>query len=235
MDERILISGADALGIDLSKEAAGRMISYGERLLQKNKSVNLTAIVDEDEFIVKHLLDSLTAAVLPEINGKVADIGTGGGFPGTVIKIIRPDCVMTLIDSTKKKLSATAEICNTLDIPVKIIHARAEDMGRKLLRNHFDTVVARAVAPLPQLLEYCLPLTKEGGVFIAMKGPEGENELKISDSAIKMLGAVTERVEPRILPGGIERRLIIFRKISETPPGYPRAGKAIQQNPLTNE
>lgn len=232
MDWNRLIDYADRLRIPLSEEKAARMAAYGDALLQKNESINLTAIRDEDEFIVKHLLDSLTAAALPEVSGKLADVGTGGGFPGVVVKIYREELPMALIDSVKKKLTAVAEICNALDISVKTFHSRAEEMGRRVFRDHYDTVFARAVAALPQLLEYCLPLVKEGGCFVAMKGPEATAEIEAAKAAAKALKTELERTAEYDLPGGLKRILVIYRKTAPTPDGYPRAGKKITKEPI---
>ncbi len=232
MDEQSLINHAAEIGIALDEERAALLVAYGKALLLKNQTINLTAIRDEDEFLVKHLLDSLTVASLPEIAGKLADIGTGGGFPGVVIRIMHPDLPMTLADSVRKKLFAVAEICNGLNISVKTIHMRAEEMGQKEFRDHFDTVTARAVAAMPQLLEYCLPLVKVGGHFLAMKGPECEQEIKDAEHVEKVLGGELVRKAEFLLPGGQNRVIAVYRKVQKTPKGYPRSAKRIASEPL---
>lgn len=232
MDAIRLTKYAERLNIALAEEKAERLVTYGEALLKKNDSINLTAIHDRDEFLIKHLLDSLTAAALPEVCGKVADVGTGGGFPGVVVKIYRDELPVALIDSVRKKLTAVAEICNALDISVKTFHVRAEESGRGIFRDHYDTVFARAVAAMPQLLEYCLPLVKRGGCFIAMKGRGATDEIAAAAPAAKLLNAELERRVEYDLPDDSKRILVVYRKMASTPDGYPRGEKRIAGKPI---
>ena len=229
----ILITGARQLNISLSEDQAKILIAYKNVLLKKNAEINLTAVTNDREFIIKHLLDSLTVAVLPELSGLIADVGTGGGFPGAVIAVYRPDCAVTMIDSTEKKIRATSELCKECGINARFLFGRAEELGRTVeYREQFDTVVARAVSALPKLLEYCLPLVAKGGHFIAMKGPEADAELMQSKRAIVELGGVVKEVRTVVLPNKAKRNLVIINKERATSNDYPRHNKRIQSFPL---
>lgn len=232
MDGMVLKRYAEGMGIALDDDTAALMTAYGEAVLRKNRVINLTSVREEEDFVIRHLLDSLTAVSLEEVRGKAVDVGTGGGFPGVILKIYKPECDVLLVDSVNKKLEAVAEICGKLGIDAGILHKRAEDMGRGDYRESFDCAVARAVAPLPALLEYCLPLVKKGGHFIAMKGTGVDAELSASETAAKLLGGSLKRRCSFSLPAGIGRTVIVYEKIRETPDAFPRSSKRIQTGPI---
>jgi len=201
---KILIDGATELGLALDEVAIDRLLAYRGFLKEYNKKVNLTSIVDDEEIIVKHFLDSMT--VLPDINTgtKIIDIGTGAGFPGVVLKIAREDLDLVLVDSTRKKIVFLKELLEALVLKdVESIHARAEDLLRQRpdFSNGFDYAVSRAVARLSKLAEYCLPYVKVGGEFIAMKGRNYKEELDESRKTIKSLGGEISSVKEVTLPG----------------------------------
>lgn len=210
----------DAMCIAIDDERLSLLSRYCELLLAANESVNLTAITAPREVELKHICDCLTLAALPEVTGSVADVGTGGGLPGVAIKIYKQDCSVCLIDATRKKLDFINEAAAALSLAVETVHARAEELGRTSRRESFDTAVARAVAALPALAEYCLPLVRVGGFFIAQKGAEDETES--AKGIIAALGGRLERVDRITLPNGDSRSLVVVKKISQTPTGYPR-------------
>lgn len=229
-------------GIALTAEAVEKLDGYAELLVEWNQKMNLTAITDEQGITVKHLADSLTALpYLPKQEGiALIDVGTGAGFPGIPLAIARPDIQLTLLDSLNKRVRFLEEVCARLEIPVKCIHARAEEGGRQAaLREQFDVATARAVAALPVLLEYCLPFVRPGGCFVAMKGPDSDAEHQASANALNRLGGRTKAVHKLLLPKTpqagietIERRVFVFEKVHATPPAYPRVSAKIAKAPL---
>ena len=232
IDKTRFIQESARLDVAVSDQQAAMLDAYIGKMSETNKSLNLTAITDPREIEIKHLLDCAALCALPELGKEVADVGTGAGFPGVVIKILRPELNLTLIDATAKKLSFVEQACREIGIEVKILHGRAEEIARRENRETYDTVVSRAVAQLCSLAEYCLPLVKVGGCFVAMKGPEAAQETAESLYAIKEMGGSEPLVENFSLPGGIERILVKIKKISQTPSKYPRNSKNIAKNPL---
>lgn len=229
-----LITEAAEQGIAVSKQQAALMDAYCARMLEANRHINLTAITDPREVEIKHLLDCLALCRAPELIGRVADIGTGAGFPGVVLKIMNPELNITLIDATAKKLAFLGKTCAELGIEIKTLHGRAEELGRGSLRESFQTVVARAVAPLIALAEICLPLIKIGGFLLAMKGPEAKAETVDAQFAIAQMGGTLTIVENFELPGGLRRSIVKIKKISQTPAKYPRNALNIAKKPLKN-
>jgi 16S rRNA (guanine527-N7)-methyltransferase len=222
----------DENNIAYSDKTLDRFVLYKDLLLKWNEKFNLTAITDEDGIAVKHFIDSLTIYKYVANKESLADIGTGAGFPGLPLKIAGYEGELVLVDSLKKRLGFLDEVINELGlINCSTVHSRAEDAGRGELREAFDVVTARAVAYLPVLSEYCLPLVKKGGTFIAMKGPEAEQELKDSSRAIEQLGAQIEKIEELQIED-LERRIIIIKKVRKTPPIYPRKAGIPKKNPL---
>jgi 16S rRNA (guanine527-N7)-methyltransferase len=205
-------------------------------LLKHNQRFNLTAITAPREVALKHFLDSLTClTVLPETTQSLCDVGSGAGFPGLPIAIARPDLNVTIIESTKKKCQFLQTCAADLGLSgVGVVCARAEDAGRDpALRASFAAVVSRAVASLPVLAELCLPLVAPSGVFIAMKGPEGERQAQDAANAIRTLGGAVESVRTLSLPQGAgQRSLVVVRKIAATPAKYPRRAGIPQKRPL---
>lgn len=207
---------------------------YADLLIEWNQKINLTSIVEQKEIIVKHFLDSLT--LVPWVQGdKVADIGTGAGFPGIPLKIVFPEKKFFLVDSLAKRLDFLNEVIQKLDLnKVETIHSRAEDFGRNnQYRSSFDTVVSRAVAKLPVLMEYAVPLLKVGGVFIAAKGSQGDEEVAESANALSLLGAEIKNICKLNLGESAEHRsIIIIEKVKPTPPNYPRKAGTPAKKPL---
>ena len=208
---------------------------YSEMLVEWNQKMNLTAITSEDEIAVKHFIDSISVLKYIDLkqNAKLIDIGTGAGFPGIPIKIMRPDINLTLLDSLNKRLVFLDEVCRKINIEADIIHARAEELSNNSdYREKFDYAVSRAVSNLPSLCEYCIPYIKKGGIFISMKGSDGENELLLAQNAVKLLGGKSDNIYNFQLPDGSSRTIITVSKISITPSKYPRRGTKISKNPL---
>ncbi len=228
----ILIKYFKEKGIEYDKETINRFQKYRDLLIEWNKKFNLTAITDNEGIAVKHFIDSLLIREQVKGAGRLADVGAGAGFPGIPLKIVGFEGEVVLMDSLKKRVGFLEMIINELQIDkCKAVHIRAEDAGRGKFRESFEAVTARAVANLPVLCEYCLPLVKKGGVFIAMKGPEAEEELKISRKAIDKLGGILRKVEC-IKLNDFTRNIIIIDKIKETPAIYPRKAGMPKKKPL---
>ena len=227
----ILTRGLEALGVDLDRLPA--LEEFSRRLLERNQVMNLTAITDPAEVATLHFLDSLCLLPMAEWTGKaVVDVGTGAGFPGMPLAIVRPDAAVTLLDSLGKRVKFLEECRDALGLRnVTCVHARAEEFAARH-REGFDIAVSRAVAALPVLSEYCLPLAKVGGHFLAMKGASAAEELEAARGAIKKLGGQYKETRSFHLPGGDARSLVLIEKISQTPTVYPRNGGKIAKAPL---
>ncbi len=235
IDKSLLKNEAEKIGISLNDEMLERFDTYAQFLVETNKVQNLTRITEPDEIVIKHFVDSLTLLTVYNVpsGAKVADIGTGAGFPGVALKIVRPDIELTLIDSLGKRINFLNELCDKLGFSAETYHLRAEEAGLKAeLREKFDVTTARAVARLNILCEYCIPLTKTGGAFISMKGPTGSEEADESVKASDILGGKIKSVNKLTLSDSSERQIIIIDKISSTPSKYPRHGGKISKNPL---
>ena len=217
--------------IELTETQLDQLDKYAEILVEYNEKVNLTAITDPQGIEEKHFLDSLLFAKNPLVKGKVADVGTGAGFPGIVTKIYKPEIDITLIEPTGKRCTFLQYALDTIGIEGNVVKERAEEAARKQWREQFDVVTARAVADMRVLSEYCIPLAKVGGYFIAMKG-DGEKELTPAMKAIEKLGAKYEKMETFSLPDESKRCLIVSKKAKETPKVYPRNGGKIAKAPL---
>lgn len=209
---------------------------FYDLLVEKNKVMNLTAITEFDEVIVKHFADSLSVCtVLPDSVTSVCDLGTGAGFPGIPMAIAYPELHFTLIDSLNKRIKFLQEVVDTLGLKnVTLVHSRAEEAGRnKLYREKFDLVVSRAVANIATLSEYCLPLVNVGGYFISFKSGDIEDEIKSSGSAIKKLGGQLDKPIYFSLPDtDISRSFLIINKEKNTPKTYPRKAGTPSKEPL---
>lgn len=217
--------------IELTEKQMDQLDKYAEILVDYNEKVNLTAITDPLGIENKHFLDSLLFAANPLVKGKVADVGTGAGFPGIVTKIYKPEIDITLIEPTGKRCTFLQYALDTLGLDGHVVKERAEEAARKQWREQFDVVTARAVADMRVLSEYCIPLAKVGGHFIAMKG-DGEKELTPAMKAIEKLGGKFETMKTFTLPDESKRCLIITSKVKETPKPYPRNGGKIAKAPL---
>ncbi len=232
-----LSGGAAAVGLKLDEKQLDQFDKFFQMVIETNKSFNLTAIIDEEEFAVKHLIDSLTClkAVAIKKGARVLDVGAGAGFPGIPLVICRPDLHLTMLESTEKRVKFLKMAISGLVLEnVEALHGRAEDFGRKkIFRDSYDVVVSRAVAALAVLAEYCLPPIKEGGVFIAMKGPKTENEIKSAENALAILGGIVDKTVDLQLPyTGDERKLVVVSKIKATPDAYPRRAGIPMKKPL---
>lgn len=219
----------------LSPEQAGQFQIYFEKLLDWNHKINLTSITEPVKIVEKHFLDSLMLLQVVQFKpgASLVDVGTGAGFPGVPLKIMRPDLKLTLMDSLQKRITFLDFLCDALPIEAETVHIRAEEAGRDpVYRESFDFATARAVAGLGVLAEYCLPLVKKGGFFLAMKGPSLDEELAGAKNAIRLLGGMIQKVEAFSLPGGDERRLVMVRKTERTAAVYPRHGGTIAKKPL---
>lgn len=199
-----------------------------EMLVSANEKFNLTRITDYDDFITKHVKDSMLG--LPLIKGKVLDIGSGAGFPGLVFAVENGSLDVTMLDSVGKKVNYVNTVISALGLKnARAIHSRVEDLPDK---GAFDTVTARAVARLNVLAEYALPFVKIGGAFIAYKSGDSEEEINEAKYAIKILGGKIERVMEEVLDEQTVRKIIVVRKISRSPDLYPRKGNKARLNPL---
>jgi 16S rRNA (guanine527-N7)-methyltransferase len=225
----------DAMKIDCDEAALGKFDSYMKNILLWNEKVNLTAIRDEKEFVIKHFVDSIMCAGHIGKNGAktIVDVGTGAGFPGIPLAILFPEKKFTLVDSTSKKINIIKSVSEEIDLKnVVFIHARAEDLGNdKKYRERFDYCVSRAVASLSVLSEFCLPLVRIGGHFAAFKGSDIEGELAEAERAIRVLGGKVDLIQPFLLDTmDIGHKLIYIKKMEKTPEKYPRkAGKPLKE------
>ena len=211
-------------------ERAAAFNRYAEMLRERNEKINLTAITEPEEVKVKHFLDSCSAAELLPGGASVLDIGSGAGFPGLPLKIVRPDLTVTLLDSVNKKVAFVSDVVAELKLSgVTAVHARIEDFPHK---GEYDAVVSRAIAELSTLAEYALPFVKIGGAFIAYKSEKAESEAEAAASAITLLGGRIREIREAFVAAGLTRKLIIIDKIAPTPPKYPRGKNLPRLKPL---
>ena len=205
----------------ISLERAELLIKYNDLVMEKNKVMNLTGIKDLQESMIKNIYDSLTVydkKYFPE-QGRILDLGTGAGFPGVVLAILRPDMQVVLMDAIRKKLS--------------FIHSRAEDAAiQPVYRDAFDVVTARAVKSLPVISEWALPFVKKGGFFAAMKGPGAETELGESQSILHCMHASVDAVKELTLPSGEQRAILYIKKNGVTPTRFPRKAGEAERHPI---
>lgn len=222
----------------LDDDKAYKLYLLTVRMLDVNKSMNLTAIKEEKAIILKHYIDSLTISKHLPNGSRIADIGCGAGFPTLPLAIFRPDLTITAIDSTAKRINYVNETASLLKLNnVTAITARAEELGvSKEHREDFDIVVARAVASLPILTELCLPLTRKGGLFIAMKAQKADGELSLAQSAIQKCGGELLKTEICSLTDNQinfeSRTIVIISKKAATPKEFPRHFSKISKKPL---
>lgn len=233
--EKELTQKLKKIGIEIQTEQAAQFYKYMQLLIEWNKKINLTSIVDEKEIILKHFVDSLTISKYIKETDRIADIGTGAGFPGIPLKIITATNNITLIDSLNKRINFLNEVINKNKLEkIYTIHARAEEIGHnKKYRNQFDVVTSRAVAKLNVLLEYMLPLLKIGGKCICLKGPNVEEEIEEAKNAMMILGGEIEKKEEIILPDSDNKRtIIIVKSVKQLPNKYPRKAGTPTTSPL---
>ncbi|KEI01992.1 16S rRNA (guanine(527)-N(7))-methyltransferase RsmG [Clostridium botulinum] len=233
----ILKVAASSMGLEFNDKKYYQFIKYKDLLKDWNSKVNLTAITEDEEIIKKHFIDSMKIFQFEYLKkaNKIIDIGTGGGFPGIPMKIIRPEVEMVLLDSLKKRINVLDDILCKIGIDdVETIHGRAEEFSRNVkYREQFDAVVSRAVANLASLSEFCLPYVKVGGYFVALKGPSVDEEVKIAKKAISILGGKLEEIgEVEIENSDLKHNLVIIKKIKNTPKQYPRKAGTATKKPL---
>lgn len=224
-----------SINIELSESKIKQFYIYMEELIEWNKKINLTAIVEMDDIIDKHFIDSLTASKYIKDGDTVIDVGTGAGFPGIPLKIERENLKIELLDSLNKRINFLNEIITKLELKnIITTHARAEDESVKPeKREQYDVAISRAVANLPVLLEYLLPFVKIGGTCICMKGSNIEEELKISEKALKELGGQIEKIDTFKLPNtDVTRNILVVKKIKQTPKKYPRKAGTATKTPI---
>ena len=240
-DLTLFEKGLEELGIALSQEQKKQFITYYEYLVEKNKVMNLTAITEYNEVILKHFLDSLSIVKVgsfdqKKLTGKsVIDIGTGAGFPGIPLKIAFPELKITLLDSLNKRVNFLNEVIEMLGLKdVTAVHGRAEDYARHAdYREQFDLCVSRAVANLSTLSEYCLPYVKTGGHFIPYKSGRIQEELTEAKTAIKILGGSLEKTEKfQLADTDMERSFVVIRKKQPTGKKFPRKAGLPSKEPI---
>ena len=240
IDRDRLVAWGEENNLEITGRQADQLDRYAQLLVEWNEKMNLTAITDPEGVLVKHLMDSLTVLrSLPAAGEKVRliDVGTGAGFPGIPLAVMREELELTLLDSLNKRLVFLEAVCRALGLEARCVHARTEEAGRqKAHREKYNVATARAVAALPALCEYCLPLVVPGGVFLAMKGPDGEREAQEAASAIKVLGGKLSGIDEWQLPPvegeAAERKILRIQKISPTPDRFPRQAAKIAKQPL---
>ena len=231
--ERIefIISEFQKCNIELSQDKADKLLKLYEFLVEYNKNVNLTAITDFEEVVVKHFIDSVLPFSMIDIkeNSSVIDVGTGAGFPSIPLMIVRPDLKGTLLEALNKRCVFLKKACELTGIDAKVIHGRAEDYAKEK-REAFDFATARAVAAMPVLCEYCIPYVKTGGRFIALKSVN--EDATQCEKAVNVLGGKIAEIKDYTITNGDSRRLFVIDKVSQTPTKYPRNPSMIKKKPL---
>ncbi len=231
--ERIefIISEFQKCNIELSQDKADKLLKLYEFLVEYNQNVNLTAITDFEEVVVKHFIDSVLPFSMIDIkeNSSFIDVGTGAGFPSIPLMIVRPDLKGTLLEALNKRCVFLEKACDLTKVDAKVVHGRAEDYAKEK-REAFDFATARAVAAMPVLCEYCIPYVKTGGRFIALKSVN-EDETQC-EKAVNVLGGKIAEIKDYTITNGDSRRLFIIDKVSQTPTKYPRNPSMIKKKPL---
>ena len=218
----------------LPADGVPALLHYADALVETNKVMNLTAIPEPAEFAKLHFLDSTALLTLAEFRGRsVVDVGTGAGFPGLPLRIVEPSIRLTLLDALQKRIRFLQGVCDELGLAdVACVHARAEEFAAQH-RESFDIAVSRAVAALPVLTELCLPLVRPGGVFLAMKAVDSDEEIQSARKAIETLGGALKEVRDYPIPGSeVRHRLVVIEKRAPSPAKYPRPFAKIKKAPL---
>ena len=234
MNKKEFIQEINKLGIQLTDEQLHQLDKYYQLLIEWNKVMNLTGITEEKEVYLKHFYDSLTIVKVIDLTKEksLCDVGSGAGFPGMVLKIVFPNLKVTLVDSLNKRIKFLTEVANELNLKdIALVHARAEDFAKNN-REKFDVVTARAVASINVLLEYCLPLTKVGKYFIALKGNISQEIILLNNSLTKIGGKLINSQEFLLPIENSNRSLLVITKENPTSKKYPRHPKDIKNNPL---
>ena len=225
----------EKLNLTLTEEQIEKFYNYMNLLIEWNKKINLTAIVEPKDIILKHFIDSLTIEKYIKKGETIIDVGTGAGFPGIPLKIAREDLKITLADSLNKRINFLNEVINKLDLKnIEIIHTRAEELGKnKKYREKFDIATSRAVANMSTLSEYLIPFIKVEGKCICMKSSDIDTELENAKKAINILGCKIESKDKFDLPNSdLGRSVIILRKVKNTPSKFPRKAGTPAKEPI---
>ena len=233
--KELMVSYGKKLDLEFNDKQIKQFYDYMNLLLEWNEMINLTAITEPKDIILKHFIDSLTINKYIDKNETLIDVGTGAGFPGIALKIYRPDVEVTLVDSLNKRVNFLNEVIRNLELEgIEAIHSRAEDLGKdKKYRQKFKYVTARAVSKMSVLSEYLLPFLKIDGICIFMKGFSIDEELLDATSSIRILGGNVEKLDNFILPDSdIERNIIIVQKVKDTPKKYPRKAGIPEKEPI---
>lgn len=233
--EKEIINLSKKINVELNKKQIEKYLNYMNLLQEWNKKINLTAITNMNDIILKHFVDSMTILKYIKNEKNLVDVGTGAGFPGVPIAIMKEDMQITLLDSLNKRILFLDDLSKKLNLQnVKTIHGRAEEFGQdKINREKYEIAVSRAVANMSTVVEYLLPLVKIGGMCICMKGSEIQKELDDAKFAIEELGGKIEIKEKFYLPNSdMERNIIIIRKEKQTPAKYPRKAGMPSKQPL---
>lgn len=238
MDEKLFVKTLQERGVSLTDSQLQQFEQYYDVLVEWNKKVNLTAITEKEEVYLKHFFDSITPSFYDDFKEvkTICDIGAGAGFPSIPLKICYPHLHITIVDSLKKRIHFLAELIDLLELDhVQLVHGRAEDIGQlSEHRAHYDLVTARAVARMSVLSEYCLPLCKKGGTFLALKGASSEKELVDAKKAIKVLGGELVTDHTFLLPiEESERSIVVTKKVKNTPKKYPRKAGMPAKSPIS--
>lgn len=232
---RIFREYSNKLSVKINDEQIEKFYEYMNLLIEWNQKINLTAITNPEEIILKHFIDSLTIEKNIKQNSYIVDVGTGAGFPGIPLKIVRNDLQIVLLDSLNKRIQFLNEVINQLGLTnIETVHARVEEFGKnKEYREKFDIATSRAVANLSTLSEYMIPLVKVDGKCICMKGKEVEQELQDAKNAIKILGGKIEsKEELQLIENDMNRNIILISKVKSTPSKYPRKAGMPSKEPI---
>jgi 16S rRNA (guanine527-N7)-methyltransferase len=234
---QLLAKNAATLGLRLTPPQLDKFRAYADELILWNQRFNLTAIAEPEQIQLKHFLDSLSLLLVwrPSSGATVLDVGAGAGFPGLPLKIVAPQIRLTLVEATSKKVDFLNHVIAQLGLEgATALHARAEDLGHQPAhRERYDLVLARAVAALPELLEYTLPFATLGGTVVVHKGAAAQQEAQDAAQAFSILGGSLDRIVPVELPGVTEeRQLVVVRKTALTPANYPRRAGVPHKRPL---
>ena len=223
--QNLIKTGAAELGVELSDNQINQLVTYARLLVEWNEKINLTAITDDEGVVTKHFLDSLSAFKTGNVGKCVIDVGTGAGFPGLILKIADPEIKLTLLDSLNKRITFLKAVADELGFnDIEFIHGRAEDFAHMTqYRGAFDTVVSRAVAKMRTLAEWCIPYVKQGGYFLALKGPLADEELTDAKRVITIMGGEIDGITEVEIPfTDLEHKIINVKKVRQTPIRFPR-------------
>ncbi len=239
LDTSVLTESCKKIGITLTEKQIEQFLNYYEYLVEKNKVMNLTAITEYEEVVLKHFVDSLSIVKAVDMSKyhRLLDLGTGAGFPGIPLKIAFPDIEVVLMDSLNKRIKFLEEVIEKLELnKITAVHARAEEGARKAeYREKFDICVSRAVANLSSLTEYCLPFVKQKGVFVSYKSMKVDDEIANAKKAVSILGGEIKKIEEFLLPDTeIGRSFVVIEKVKTTPGKYPRKAGLPTKEPLGN-